>query len=305
MEKGKVVIILVNWNTYDYSRQCIEQLQQQYYSNVDILLVDNGSTDGSGEKLRKAYPKAVYFQNVDNLGFTGGNNVAMEYAKTQGYDYVLLLNNDTFLEPDFLEKLVLAMEADSRLGAVQPLIFNHPEREKVWKSGGDFITTIASTISSSSIGSGVFNTQWLTGCALMIRGEVLEKIGPLTPSYFAYFEDVDYSFRIRKAGYDLGVVTESKIYHIASGSTKSKTKQKEGFLSPSAHYLNVRNQIFLMRQHQDLFSRYTAFPFQTAKMFAYMGYFLLRNRKEKFKSVWRGLLDGYKLDPNSPVPLKP
>ncbi|WP_143959323.1 glycosyltransferase family 2 protein [Litoribacter populi] len=307
MNKGKVAIIIVNWNTYTYSKQCIDQLIKQSYSNVEILLVDNGSHDGSGEKLRNEYPELVFFQNVDNLGFTGGNNVGLNYALEKDYEYVLLLNNDVYLEADFLAKLVEAMEVNPNLGAVQPLIYNHPEREKIWKAGGDFLTTFASTISSSTLEnhSGIFTTKWLTGCALMIRKEVLHKVGPLTPSYFAYFEDVDYSFRIKKAGYELAVVLDSKIYHIASGSTKSKIKQKEGFLSPSAHYLNVRNQFFLMRQHKDLFSRFSAFPFQTAKMLGYMGYFLLRNRKKKLKAVWRGLLDGYRLDPTSPTPLKP
>jgi len=101
----KTAVILVNWNSYALTRDCILSLQQIPAEQLDILLVDNNSADGSGRELEQAFPDIIYLQAADNLGFTGGNNLAINYVLQKDYTYVLLLNNDTTVAPDFLEKL--------------------------------------------------------------------------------------------------------------------------------------------------------------------------------------------------------
>src|SRR5690606_10813637 len=101
-----VAIILLNWNGFDYTKACIESLRQITYPHWQVILVDNGSTDGSLEKLEALFPEAVFLASSENIGFTGGNNLGISYALEQGYPYILLLNNDTLVEKGFLEPLV-------------------------------------------------------------------------------------------------------------------------------------------------------------------------------------------------------
>src|SRR4051794_35948913 len=118
MQAPKVSTIVLNWNRYEISRDCIESLLRATYSNHEIVFVDNGSKDGSGERIRREYPQVVYVQNDKNLGFSRGCNAGIRVAMGRGADYVLLLNNDTLVEPGFLEPLVETAERDRDIGLI-------------------------------------------------------------------------------------------------------------------------------------------------------------------------------------------
>ena len=134
--------------------------------------------------------------------------------------------------------------------------------------------------------------DWITGCAFMMRASVLRKTGTLKEPYFIYFEDVDLSFRIKQAGYQLGYVPESVIYHIAGMSHKSKTKEKEGFLNPKVHYLNGRNRIWFLKAHTPWWAIPTTFFYQFMYYLAVSFYFLSRLRFNKFKAWLTCIKDG-------------
>lgn len=301
MAEPSVAIILVNWNTFDFSKSCIEQLHELSYHNFKIILVDNGSTDGSGEILNSLFPEITYIRNQNNLGFTGGNNSGIEHALKENFDLILLLNNDTYFEKDFLSPLVKFLEKNQSVGAAQPLIFENGNRDKVWHAGGEFslLKGSSKSIKTKNNTNSPYPSKWLTGCAFMIRSSVVREIGSLKETYFAYFEDVDWSFRVRKAGLALYIVPESVIYHEVSGSTKSKKRGKEGFLSPLAHYLNIRNQLLLLKCHPDRIFIPSAWTFQILKISVYLIYFVLRLRFKKFKAAFAGLKAGLSDDPNS------
>ena len=301
MAEPSVAIILVNWNTFDFSKSCIEQLHELSYHNFKIILVDNGSSDGSGEKLKSLFPEVTYIKNENNQGFTGGNNIGIEHALKENFDLIFLLNNDTYFGKDFLSPLVRFLEKNQSVGAVQPLIFENEKRDKVWHAGGKFSRFKGSSKSikvKNSLNS-PYSSDWLTGCALMIRSSIVREIGPLKATYFAYFEDVDWSLRIRKTGLELYIVPQSMIYHEVSGSTKSKKRAKEGFLSPLAHYLNIRNQLLLLKSHPDRVFIPSAWAYQILKISIYLSYFVLRLRFKKFKAAFAGLKAGLNHDPNS------
>ncbi|MEY3643864.1 MAG: hypothetical protein RLZZ207_558, partial [Bacteroidota bacterium] len=118
----KVAIIIVNWNGYALTKACLESLKELQYSNFKLILVDNGSVDGSGEKLKSEFPEIELLTSPDNIGFTGGNNLGIQWALDHSFDQVLLLNNDTLVEPDFLDPLVSFLEQNPDYGAVQPKI---------------------------------------------------------------------------------------------------------------------------------------------------------------------------------------
>ncbi len=293
-----VAIILINWNGYEFTSQCLRSLRGLTYEQYQVIVVDNASTDGSFDALKDEFRDAVFLQNNSNLGFAEGNNVGMRYAVAQGFSFICLLNNDTEVEPDFLTQLMEAIDEKPAIGAVQPKILYNQQRKIIWNAGGIFNPWLgtSSTIGVNQLDTGKYNEQrtvdWITGCCILLPCDTLKEIGLLNKEFFAYFEDVDWSFRIKARGKSLIYVPDSIIYHEAGMSTKAKLKGKEGYVSPLVHYLNIRNQFFILR----LYSKGVYFPsawaFQCFKVFAHLIYFAVRGRVEKFKSVLTGVMHG-------------
>lgn len=300
MKEPKIAIIIINWNTFQLTFNCLKSLEACSYNNISFFLVDNGSIDGSGDKIALEFPEVNYIKNEKNEGFTGANNLALKAILEQDFDYVLLLNNDTEVKPNFLSLLEAKMNSDNKLAATQPLILNFKNRDTIWNAGGSFNTFFGLT--KTRLKGMIFNpqlnietsTQWITGCCILVKTSVVKQVGLLDNRFFAYFEDVDWSIRMTNLGYKLAVVPESIIYHHTSGSTKKNNASNEGNLSPYAHFLNVRNHIYLIKKHT-FFNTLGSWIYQIIKIFAFSIYFILRGRFVKFKMVWRGLFEGIKI----------
>jgi GT2 family glycosyltransferase len=131
-----VVIVLLNWNNSHYTLPCLQSLAQIDYANAHIVVVDNGSTDGSPAVIRQQFPDVAILEQPRNLGFAAGNNVGLRWALERKADYVLLLNNDTDLAPDFLNLLVAAAERDPTIGIVAPTIYYYEQPQAIWSAGG-------------------------------------------------------------------------------------------------------------------------------------------------------------------------
>lgn len=300
MKEPKIAIIIINWNTFQLTFNCLKSLEACSYNNKSIFLVDNGSIDGSGDKIALEFPEVNYIKNEKNEGFTGANNLALKAILEQDFDYVLLLNNDTEVKPNFLSLLEAKMDSDNKLAATQPLILNFKNKDTIWNAGGSFNTFFGLT--KTRLKGMIFNpqlnietsTQWITGCCILVKTSVVKQVGLLDNRFFAYFEDVDWSIRMTNLGYELAVVPESIIYHHTSGSTKKNNASNEGNLSPYAHFLNVRNHIYLIKKHT-FFNTLGSWIYQIVKIFTFSIYFILRGRFVKFKMVWRGLFEGIKI----------
>ena len=296
----KLAIVLINWNSFELSKDTLESLRQTTYTNYDCIVVDNGSLDGSGQALKLQFPNIILIESETNKGFTGGNNLGMDYALQQDYEYIMMLNNDVAVEPNFLEPLVARLDENPSVGAVQPLIYFHHDRNLIWNAGCKYLTWIGLPLTLMYFRKDPLRKQtmqqkkidWITGCAFMMRSEVLKKTGTLKERYFIYFEDVDLSFRIKQAGYALSYVSESVIYHIAGMSHKSKTKEKEGFLSPKVHYLNGRNRIWFLKAHTPFWAVPTTFFYQFCYYLGVSFYFISRLRFNKLKAWLLGIKDG-------------
>ena len=311
----KLAIILVNWNSYELTNDTLQSLYQTSYQDYDIICVDNASTDDSLSQLKTNHANIIILTCDQNTGFTGGNNKGMQYALDHGYAYTLLLNNDVAVESDFLEPLVQALDANENLGAVQPLIYFHHDRTLIWNAGSRYNKWLGVT---KTIGYNkkdkdqkerfrtdqnqnqgdtkdiqpIQNIAWITGCAFMVRTEVLKKVGLLYHPFFIYYEDVDLSFRIKNAGYDLGYVPASVIYHIAGMSHKSSKKTAEGYVSPKVHYLNARNHIWLLKKYTNLLHAPTVIVYQSLYYLSVTAYFILRGRWQKIKALYKGIGEG-------------
>ena len=294
----KVAVILVNWNSFALTFNCIDSLQQMVYRDFDILVTDNGSEDGSGKKLKEHYPGLILIESPINLGFTGGNNLGMQYAIENGYEYVILLNNDTFVKNDSLAVLTTFMDQHHEAGAIQPMIYFNHDRSLLWNGGSYFNPWLGHTYtvnynqSLKPSNSRIKEVGWISGCAFMTRVSVLKQTGLFPENMFIYYEDVDLSFRIKKLGYQLIYHPDSVIYHIAGMSNKQKTKGKEGFINPIVHYLNIRNRIWLLKKHTKGLHIPITFLFNFFYIIAVMGYFVARLRFTKFRTVLRAVKDG-------------
>ena len=301
MKEPKIAIIIINWNTYQLTFNCLKSLELCTYKNKIIFFVDNGSNDGSGDKIALEFPEINCINNQKNEGFTGANNKALKVILKQNFDYVLLLNNDTEVKPDFLSLMQASMDSDNNLAATQPLILDFPNKNTIWNAGGSFNTFFG--LSKTRYKGMMYKpnlkietlTEWISGCCILVKIAVIKEVGLLDNRFFAYFEDVDWSIRMTNLGYKLGVVPKSIIYHHSSGSTKRNNTTNEGNLSPYAHYLNVRNHIYLIKKHNFLFNSLGSWIYQIIKITSYSTYFILRGRFSKFKIVWSGLLDGIKI----------
>jgi GT2 family glycosyltransferase len=293
-----IAVIIINWNGYTLTHACLMSMRQVAYPNFKVILVDNGSEDGSGKKLEKEFPEIASIESKTNLGFTGGNNLGIQKALEKSFDYVMLLNNDTIVEPDFLGPLVDFLEKNSSYGAVQPKIMFERERNKIWNAGGGYFKWLGM---SWSIGIGKEDmgqyqtskdTAWITGCTMLIRSKVIREIGMFDPRFFAYYEDVDWSLRMKKHGYGLRYLPESKIYHVAGGSSKKPEKTKEGTVPPIIHYYRTRNHLFLIRNNANPVSFVLSLLYQTIKNSAFIIYLTLRGRFKKVKAIIEGQYDG-------------
>jgi len=247
----KVFIIILNWNGCEDTIECIESLKKINYSDYKIVVVDNGSTDESLDVIPRKFGDIAFIETKKNLGFAGGNNVGIKYALENQADYVLLLNNDTVVEPDFLTKLVEAAESDKKIGIVGPIIMFYDKRDTIWFGGGrvNWLRTRGEHISYGQVASDKWSViskaeevDYITGCCFLIKREVIEKIGLLSEDYFLYYEDVDWCLRSKKAGFRSVFVSSAKIYHKQSRSTKESSY-------PYIYY-HSRNGLILSSRHQ-------------------------------------------------------
>jgi GT2 family glycosyltransferase len=268
------------------------------YTGYDIIVTDNGSHDGSGKQLKNNHPGIILIESTTNLGFTGGNNLGMQYAIDHNYTYALLLNNDTFVEKYFLEKLVLYLDEHPSVGVIQPMIYFNHNRSLIWNGGSYYnkLLGYAYTVNYNKPlapeNNMVKTVDWITGCAFMTRTSILKQAGLLADNLFIYYEDVDLSFRIKKLGYELIYYPASAIYHIAGMSNRNKEKGKEGFVNPIVHYLNTRNRIWLLKKYTSTLYFPTVCLFNFFYIIAVMAYFAARFRFTKFKTIMRAVKDG-------------
>lgn len=295
----KVAVILVNWNSASITSDCILSLRKAQTHLFDIIVVDNGSSDDSVAQLKNTFGDTIILlYSPVNSGFTGGNNMGMQYAIEKGYTYQMLLNNDTFVEPDFLEPLITYMDQHPEAGIIQSRIFFNHDRSLIWNGGSYFNSfwgyayTKGYNKPNSTITGTLKKVDWITGCAFFTRTSILKQVGLLAEPFFIYYEDTDLSFRIKNAGYELMYHPDSIVYHIAGMAYRQKKKGKEGIVSPFVHYLNTRNRIWFLKKYTKAQFVPSTVVYNIAYTFALLAYLVIRNRPQKIKAVLKGLRDG-------------
>ena len=181
-----------------------------------MVLVDNGSSDDSVSIARNLSSRIEIIENGSNLGFCGGNNAAIEWALERGADYIALLNNDTYCEPDWLERLVEVGEANPEVGILGPvqLVFDGTEFNS-WTTTA--LPHLLQELRDKDEPGARFSVDWVEGSCLVARRRVFERIGQLDPIFFIFFEEIDLCRRARAAGFQIAIVPSSKIHHYRGG----------------------------------------------------------------------------------------
>jgi GT2 family glycosyltransferase len=222
-----VGIIVMNRNQAAYTRDCLASLRAVDYSTFRTLVVDNGSEDSSLQEVAGAFPEVDFLWIKENLGVAGGRNAGIRHLIPLSPEYVLFLDNDTFVAPDFLSRLVAQMQRDPRIGAVQPKIYFAEPPNGICSVGGRLYPRISyyrhpgsGQIESTKL-EGATEIDIVSGCAGLMRATVFRNVGLLDETFSPYcHEDVDWSLRLRKAGYRLVLEPSAIVWHRVSGSPK-------------------------------------------------------------------------------------
>ena len=250
MSFPKVSVITVNWNNFNDSAECLESLRKTTYPNFEVIVVDNGSEGDDVSLLKQRLGDSIrLIVNDKNSGFAGGCNIGIKDALARGADYVVLLNNDTVVAPDFLEGLVRVAQSDERVGIAGGKVFCHELPELIWFAGGiiNYRTGRTPIRGSGEADKGQFDeivrVDWISGCFMFISRDVLQAVGLLDERFFFGWEDVDLCVRAARKGFKVLFVPESRIWHKGFGIDK-----RDRLMGMPVYYA-TRGQFLFMDKH--------------------------------------------------------
>jgi GT2 family glycosyltransferase len=222
IQNPKVAVILVNYKGQRDTLECLDSLGRLTYEPRDVILVDQASKDGTPAAVRRLFPWVHVIENAVNNGFTGGNNVGMRAALERGADCLFLLNNDTTVDPGLLEPLVRLAQSDPAIGIVGPKMLYHSDPDIIWSMGGRVDWRGNSRLlgegSRDAPGDAPRDVDFIVGCGLMVKRDVLLRVGLLDERYFMYYEESDLCARVRKAGYRVVYQPVARLWHKVSRS---------------------------------------------------------------------------------------
>jgi GT2 family glycosyltransferase len=286
-----IYIIVLSYNAFEDISLCIDSLTKCTYPNLEILIVDNCSTDGTKERLNKKYPQLNIISSGYNGGYAAGMNYGAKYALEKNAEYILVLNQDTEVTPGFLQPMVDAMERDSQIGIVSPKVGYTDAKDIIYCAGG--ILNKWKCVAECGFQGKPFNEyanndRYLDdaeGCGFLVRAEVFRNVGFLNEKFFMYFEDIEFSSRVLTK-YKILYCSSSVIYHKSGGGKSWRAH------SPIYSYYFNRNRLYYYKNAPFYYKMYVLF-FSTLNILA-KTVFLLGNKTSLF-SLWRGYKDGLQM----------
>jgi hypothetical protein len=245
----KIIVVVLNWNGRQDTLDCLESLKGVDYPNWNVLVVDNGSEDGSVEAIRNGHPGISIIEIERNLGFAGGNNRGIQEALRRDAEFVLVLNNDTIVASDLLEKLARSASEHPGAAALGATIYYLADPTRLWYAGARWRRDKAEFehIGQDNVESGmelaqVRETEYVCGCAMFLRASALRRVGLFDPTFFLLFEETDWCFRARQSGYRCLVVPDAKVWHKVSRSFGGRD-------SPLYEYFYIRNSLLWAKRY--------------------------------------------------------
>lgn len=278
LKKTKIGIVVLNWKRKDDTLECLHSLSKINVDNLDfeIVVIDNNSNDGSVEAFQKFKSsqkiKITIIENKSNLGFAGGNNIGIDYLLKNNFEFVLTLNNDTYVDKNFVKNLVICANKNPKAGAIVSKIYFakgyefHKDRYKkedlgnvLWSAGGifDWDNIYGSNRGVDEIDKNQYEkveeTNFATGACTLYRAKALKEVGLFNEKYFLYLEDVELSMRLKQKGWTILYCPTSKIWHKVSQSSKIGGELNDYFLTRNRlefgfKYAKTRTKIALFRE---------------------------------------------------------
>ena len=285
--------VTVNWNRPDDTIECVRSILSGGYDDIGLVVVDNGSGDGSVEKMRKALPEATIIANSTNEGYVKGANKGIRMALDAGATHILIINNDAIGEGKFIVQLKEALDRHPEAGLVSPKILYY-NSDRIWFSGGTFNNWLGyskhTSMDEINDGKGVEGEQdFITGCSIMVRADLFRKIGLFDEQYNIYGEDIDFCIRAKDNGFISLYTPDTIVYHKVSLSTGVGGSN---IMTPFRSYYYGRNMLLLVKKRKHGASRVSCAMGQTFILVPYY-FFLISAQKSKgaFRSYLRGYLD--------------
>lgn len=286
-KKPEVSIVVAHMNGKEIIKEFLDSLKKQTFKDFETIIVDNGSTDGSISFIKKKYPWVKLIRNEENRGFSGGNNDGMHIARG---DYILLLNNDTVLDKDFIKNLFNERNSGGILGAKNYYHDVDGRKDIIWAVGSKLnkIFMKSRLFGNKEIDYGQYNQKIelneTVGSAMFINRKVLDEIGLFDERYFNYCEETELQLRAKKAGFRIVYVPAAVLWHKVGYTTG-------GGSTPLATYYLVRNRGLLIRQHQKWFLKPISYFSLFLEVILRSMKYSREKRKDKVRATWAGYSD--------------
>ncbi len=295
---SSVSIITVNYNQFEVNIEFLKSIKQHSGShNLEVIFVDNGSLQQHEGIYKKTFPALIYIRSEHNLGFAGGNNLGVAIAKN---DYLLFLNNDVEISPNFIDTMVATMENNKEIGLLSPLILFFDNPNVIQYAGFTEMNYV--TCRNKSIGGGEINEQqyagdsrevgYCHGAAMMCRRTELESVGTMAENYFLYYEELDWCERFKRAGKKVWFIGSTHIFHKESMSVGKESRLKTYFMTRNRMLFIRKNSRWLNRVAFYLYFVCIASPKQIVLYF-------LKKRADLAKCVFHGIVWNFTNPTNS------
>jgi GT2 family glycosyltransferase len=241
-----VITVILNTNRREDTLACLASLHKQDYPNLKTIVLDNACTDGSNEAIRAAYPQVEILSLGQNLGYAGNNNAGIRAAMQQGAEWVFVINEDIVLAADAIRCLVDQAQPDPSIGIAGPMVYHFDQPQVIQSAGGLMDGSWqAWHRGQNEPDQGQFSqpglVAWISGCAILVRRPVIEKLGMLDERFFYYWEETEWCVRTRKDGWKIQFVPQAKIWH--------KGVQVDYRPGPNVTYYATRNRLLLLSKH--------------------------------------------------------
>jgi GT2 family glycosyltransferase len=282
-----VYAIVLHWNTYEDTKECLQSLRKTAYGNYKVVLVDNGSDDNSGFRLHEEYPETHFIHNDENLGYPEGNNVGIRYAMDKGAEYAVLLNSDIIVDPDYLTALVDVAESDERIGIVGSKVLFYHQPNVIQTAGGKINWWLGRIKNYGGPDTGqydkIMERDYVYGTCMLIKRQVIERIGGLDPQFFFSIEEYDYCPRARQAGFKTMYAPKSRIWHKKGASAKKLGERPE-----TLALISRKAGLLMWKYHWKLFQKHLPTPFFIIPFLACMFKALFVVSKRILSDLFRG-----------------
>ena len=295
----RVAAIVVNYDGKEVTLDAVASLRRMGYPHFDLVVLDNGSRDGSVEALAAAFPDLRQLRLAENRGSASGYAAGFRWAFANGYDYALLLNNDVEVEPDLLDELVAAAERDPRAGAVGPKCYFHGEGKRLWSAGGvlRFREAVTRERGYGELDRGQFDVEtaidYVNGCAILVRRAAAEAAGSWDPLYFICVDDADFCTRLAGAGWRCLYAPRAVLYHRVAWTT--------GGYTPGRNFQLGRSSALYVRRYGNALQKARFWAFALAALPVGFLRELPRGNQAAAVAKLRGALAGWR-EPLPPAP---